>query len=135
MAGDRRAVNTGGVFVSHYIGELLTYANLGYREEPDSLYLDVAVRTPLVGDRVFAYANANYVEQTGDFSSWVGVEIRFGRSSRGAWTGRIRGVWDDPTIANSFNYGENSFWHNTNDPRAPAGGRGNPPPPPEENPE
>ena len=117
LSGKRRAVNTGGLFVSHYIGEHLTYANVGYREDPDSLYIDAAFRTPLVGDKVFAYANGNYIANSGDFASWVGLEIRFGRSSRGMRSGRARGVWDDPTIANAFNYGENTFWHNTNDPR------------------
>lgn len=130
LSGKRRAVNTGGVFVSHYFGEHLTYANVGYREDPDSLYIDAAIRTPLVGDKVFAYATGNYIANSGDFESWVGLEVRFGRSSRGMRSGRARSVWDDPTIANAFNYGENTFWHNTNDPRIkPLMDDDDPPPP------
>ena len=129
--GTFRTVTSGGVFVSQYLGDHLAIANIGVREDPDSLYIDAAIRTPLIGDSLFAYANGNYIAQSGDFSSWVGLEFRFGRSSRGGHARGVRSVWDDPTIANSFNYGENSFWHNTRDTNAegtPFGGDEDDPP-------
>lgn len=110
-------VDFGSVFVSRYFGEQLAQLGVGYREDPDSVFIDLSYRRPIIDDRTYFYAHCNYVEDSGAVASWVGIEFRFGRGSsrcgEGSWR---RGVWDDPTIANAFNWGENTFWHYTNDP-------------------
>ena len=61
----------------------------------------------------------------------VGIEIRFRPSDcfghrhgrAGCGVRNLASPWDDPTIAQAFNYGEGRFWMNDAD--VPADGNGN----------
>ncbi|MCO8122158.1 hypothetical protein NHH03_10450 [Stieleria sp. TO1_6] len=128
--GSHTSVKSVGVFVAQYFGDNLLQLNVGHRELPDSFFVDAAVRKPILSDRVFLYGSGNYVENTSAFAVWAGLEIRFGKRACGCDSRPgVRSVWDDPTISNAFNYGENSFWHNTSDPEGAPGALA---PPPEE---
>jgi|GEM_PF-2014638 len=116
--GSYTAAESVGMYATRYIDDYLMQANVGYRKYPNSVYVDLAVRRPIVNNKVFAYASTNYIAENGQWSSWVGLEFRLGGGDDcdSCTPTRRREVWDDPTIFNSFNYGENSFWHNTNNP-------------------
>jgi len=111
------AVESGGLFVTEELMNCQVQANLGYREKPYSMYVDLSVRRALIDNTVFAYASTNYIAERGQFGTWVGFEYRLGGRDHGCGCKNHRHeVWDDPAIYNSFNYGENSFWHNTDNP-------------------
>ncbi len=111
------AVDSIGAYVTEELMQCQLQASLGYREKPNSTYVDFSVRRPLAGDNVFAYASTNYIAERGQFGTWVGVEYRLGRREVDCGCECFRReVWDDPVIYNTFNYGENSFWHNTDNP-------------------
>lgn len=119
------AVSSAGAYVSQEIFNCQVQTAVGYRNRPDSLYVDLAIRRALVGDTLFAYASTNYVAEGDWFGSWIGFEYRLGRRRNGCGSeGSRREVWDDPVIFNSFNYGENSFWHNTDNPPGAAASSG-----------
>ena len=124
--GPYSAVESAGLYATQYLDDYLAQVNIGYRKAPNSLYVDLSVRKPIVENKVFGYANTNYVEETGRWGAWVGVEVRLGGDGNASGGTRRREVWDDPAIFNTFNYGENSFWHNTTEHRTQ--GQGGPPP-------
>lgn len=111
------AVDSIGMFATHELEICRVQASAGYRERPNSIYYDLALRRTLVDEKLYAYASTNYVADRGMFGTWIGLEYRLGGPDHGcAAESRRCQVWDDPVIFNAFNYGENSFWHNTNNP-------------------
>lgn len=111
------AVDSVGAYATEELMNCQVQAGAGYREKPNSAYLDLAVRRRLAGDNLFAYASTNYIADRGQFGTWIGIEYRLGGSDHGCGCECARReAWDDPVIWNSFNYGENSFWHNTDNP-------------------
>lgn len=111
------AVDSIGAYITEELMNCQVQANIGYREKPNSAYVDFSVRRALVGEKCFAYASTNYIMDRGQFGTWIGVEYRLGGREIGCGCEQVRrGAWDDPVIYNSFNYGENSFWHNTDNP-------------------
>lgn len=135
--GPYSIVETIGGFVSTYVGDHLATLGVGYRDDdPTSIYVDLSVRSPLSGDNLYGYADVWYLESDSSWSVWLGLEYRFGPATRGCGgcsseyvvrgqSGGRRGVWDDPTISNAFNHGENRTWNETAGPP-----HVQPPPPP-----
>ena len=122
---------------SGYVNNNLVTLAGGYNDERDSVIAQLSVRHP-VNERLYTFIDA-YYEDEGHWAGVVGIEIRFRpngcygrRGANGCGIRNMASPWDDPTIAQAFNYGEGRFWMNDVD--VPEGMPADMPPemPPEE---
>jgi hypothetical protein len=95
------------LYASGYVDcNLLTVA-VGHREDPSTVFLEAAVRRP-VRSNLYAFVDTHY-EARGAWAAVTGLELRFGPGGGSCGNGCgccRRTPWDDPTIAEAFNWGE-----------------------------
>ena len=92
-------------YLAGYIGENLVNVAVGYRDKINTTYVDLSLRRP-VGENLYAFVDTHY-EDRGGWAAITGLEFRFGRGGSSCGCGhRTRTPWDDPTIADAFNWGE-----------------------------
>jgi hypothetical protein len=91
------------VYASGYVGDSLLTLAIGYRERPNTAFLEAALRRPLAAN-FYGFVDTHY-EERGDWAAITGFEFRFGPGGSGCHS-CCRTPWDDPTIAESFNWGE-----------------------------
>ena len=96
------------VYASGYVDDTLLTAAFGYRDDANTTFLEAAVRTP-VACNLYAFVDTHY-EDRGTWVALTGLEFRFGPGGSGCGCNSCRRCcrtpWDDPTIAESFNWGE-----------------------------
>ena len=103
--GDFYMTQEVATYLSGYVGENLVSLALGYRDQANTTYVDASLRRP-VARNLNAFIDTHY-EDRGGWAVITGLEFRFGRGGSSCGCGpRVRTPWDDPTIADAFNWGE-----------------------------